>query len=375
MNKLQKILATGAITLPLIFGGCGRINSGSAKASAPTPTQQVQEEGRKNYGKTILSYLAQPDFSSNDLMKQVTGVDANLEVYNFNEGAAYFIIKAENYDENTIKRVGENPNSIEFGRTEDGKYDGGIIRLGLMKFRMPKGEYVFRVPANELRVDPSTILKYKYPSATYTLSMPELQAFVENKNICGGYLRFLTGERKNGRNVTFSNHGAFVAKKGEKSLERLVEDLTRGAQTKEEQIQKLLDFVTLEIKYNQEEASGKVETLKRPNEVLMTGNSDCSGKTILLASLVNQLDVKSWLLYMPNHITVAVEGNFPNNNNTQFNIGGEKVTVAESVAKGYIIGRSKINIPFRIENVQQIQPIGENSEIFDAKTEKQLKHK
>jgi len=66
--------------------------------------------------------------------------------------------------------------------------------------------------------------------------------------------------------------------------------------------------------YNYSEAYEHAKVLKRPNEVLMTGNSDCSGLTILYASLLEQTEADYRLVYAPEHTTVAVAGNFPARN-------------------------------------------------------------
>ena len=61
------------------------------------------------------------------------------------------------------------------------------------------------------------------------------------------------------------------------------------ANNREAKIQRLVDFVSNEIQYDYSEAVGGRETLKRPNEVLFTRSGDCSNKTILLASLLEQI--------------------------------------------------------------------------------------
>ena len=76
-------------------------------------------------------------------------------------------------------------------------------------------------------------------------------------------------------------------------------------------MQRVLDFVSREIRYDQREAAYDFELLKRPNEVLMSGESDCSNKTILLGSMLEQLGEDYLFVYLPHHITVAVpQGDF-----------------------------------------------------------------
>jgi transglutaminase superfamily protein len=119
-------------------------------------------------------------------------------------------------------------------------------------------------------------------------------------------------QTRSGRPVIFANHGALVANPQETSLRRFVNDLTRDIQpdtagAREARVQRVLDFVSREIKYDMREATYNFELLKRPNEVLMSGESDCSNKAILLGSLLEQLGEDYLFVYTPDHITVAVK--------------------------------------------------------------------
>jgi len=96
-------------------------------------------------------------------------------------------------------------------------------------------------------------------------------------------------------------------------LTRDIQPNTEGAC--EARVQRVLDFVSREIKYDLRETTYKFELLKRPNEVLMSGQSDCSNKAILLGSLLEQLGEDYLFVYTPDHITVAVkQDGFPASN-------------------------------------------------------------
>ena len=112
-------------------------------------------------------------------------------------------------------------------------------------------------------------------------------------------------ERRDEPQMVFANHGIMVAKPGEPSLKRLIDDLLRDVGDKREaRIQRLVDFVSTEIEYALRKRCHR-ERLKRAN-----GNTDdvgdCSNKTILLASLLEQIGEEYVLLYCPMHITVAI---------------------------------------------------------------------
>jgi len=152
--------------------------------------------------------------------------------------------------------------------------------------------------------------------------------------------------------------------------------LTSSCGTKEEMSQKLLDFVTKDIKYDFDAHEEGVEQLKRPDEVLMTKKSDCSGKAILYASLLEQIGVDYRLIYFKGHISLAIEGDFKDNNSLSFSIGGKTFTMAEVTAKGFIIGDSILATPdgklLRIKDMLYFQKPGLGSKIYDAKTGKPL---
>lgn len=211
-----------------------------------------------------------------------------------------------------------------------------------------------------------------FESVNYSINMQELYDFATNKSIFGGHLLVDTGTNSLGRHQTIANHGALVAKKGESSLERLVESLTKYERKDEVKAQSLLDFVTKEVKYVDSYANMTKEVLKRPNEVLMTSESDCSGKAILYASLLEQTNIDYKLCYLDNHILIAVEGDYENKNGLSFNIGDKTYSIASTAVNDFEIGYSGLNRRFEIGDINYIQKPGKNSKFYDAKTGESL---
>ncbi|MEP6904273.1 MAG: transglutaminase-like domain-containing protein, partial [Actinomycetota bacterium] len=182
---------------------------------------------------------------------------------------------------------------------------------------------------------------------------------------------------KDERTIIFANHGIMVAKPNEPSLQRLTADLLKDesiGNNREKRIQKLVDFVSNEIEYSYTEAVAPRETLKRADEVLMTRIGDCSNKTILLASLLEQIGEDYILLYCPQHITVAVpQGNYTNENKLDFVYENKTYLIAESTAPGFQIGKSKVGEFERLINVNYVQSPKQIDLIFDAKSYVYLK--
>lgn len=387
MNKLQTIIATGLVTVPLVLGMSDYKKAKNSTNTNQAIAEQVQDDthiaahytpSRDDDTKlrnTVLSYLTSPEFSNSDFLEQITGTKAELQELE-RGGMIYFSIPKQYYSKEMMKKLAVNPDLVEFGKTTDGKFSGVEIELGDYVLR-ELGNYFFRFPSNNFRVDKTDTINIPYKSANYLINMQELQSFIMNKSIFGGYLNVDTGRTDRfWRPQVFANHGAFVAKKGESSLEKLVNSLTKNKSTDEGKAQSLLDFVTNEIKYSHSEANSNIEVLKRPNEVLMTGGSDCSGKVILYASLLEQTNTDYRLAYIPSensdshngHITVVVGGDYGNINGLSLNIGGTTYSVAETTVRHFQIGHSRLNGNFGIEDIKYIQRPGKDSKIYDTKT-------
>ena len=109
--------------------------------------------------------------------------------------------------------------------------------------------------------------------------------------------------------------------------------------------------------------------MKRPNEVLMSRTSDCSNKTILMASLLEQIGEDYLLLYCPQHITVAVpQGEFPNENKLSFNWSGKDWMIAETTLPNFEIGKTKVTESVKLTSVQYVQKPKQTNVIFEAHT-------
>ncbi|HEY4425087.1 MAG TPA: hypothetical protein VGN10_12810 [Pyrinomonadaceae bacterium] len=257
--------------------------------------------------------------------------------------------------------------------------DAGRLRLG--KYSLVRSEeknVFFKTPVDNIKFDAGTVLKFPFKEATYTLDMHELEDFLMNKSIFGGRMNARMEQTRDGRPVIFANHGAFVANPQEPSLRRFVDDLTRDIQpnsedAREARVQRVLDFVSREIKYDLRETTYNFELLKRPNEVLMSAESDCSNKAILLGSLLEQLGEDYLFVYTPDHITVAVkQGGFPASNGLFLGWQGEVWLIAEGTAPGFRIGVDHLQEESRFKQFQHVQRPRDRNVIFDLATGKQL---
>lgn len=328
---------------------------------APQPTRRELSTAQN----VILDYLSQPDFASKDFLQQVTGSKANLERFYTDSGELFFSIPHKLYTQDEKALLSRNPDGIQWGRTKSGEFTGPELILDNLRFKSP-GDLFFKLDAADLNVDATTRVQTRFNSATYSQSIKELDAFVRNESVYGGNLKFRIGTKKGLPLVAF-NQGAFVAKKGEPSLTRLVDTLTESLTTSEEVAQRLLDFVSTEVGYNAKDAKSPLEVLKRPNEVLMA-QGDCNNLAGLLSSLYTQKGITHWLAYMhaENHLTVLVQGDYSTGNGHGWKQKGGTFTVAEATFPGFKIGKTRLELD--INNIEYIQKPGKDSRIKNLKT-------
>ena len=375
--RTWKVIAAVVIVLAL-GGGAWAVYRKSVNSAATAKRRQlVERTADERTRDAVLSCLAQPGFVGTKVSEQVLGA-VHFELLQVSDKEVYFSAPAP-------EKVGEPFESlvarfiIDPKRIVMAQDDAGRLRLGRYSLlRSDEKNVFFKTPVDNIKFDSATVLKFPFKQATYTLDMHELEDFLMNKSIFGGRMNARMEQTRDGRPVIFANHGAFVANPQETSLRRFVEELTRDIQpdsagAREARVQRVLDFVSREIQYDLRETTYNFELLKRPNEVLMSGESDCSNKAILLGSLLEQLGEDYLFVYTPDHITVAVkQGGFPASNSLFIGWQGEVWLIAEGTAPGFRIGVDHVREESRLKRFQHVQRPRDRDVIFDLATGRQL---
>ena len=348
MKIFVQILAVCYIVIAL--SGCAR------KQEELTDTHNS-----KRLRDAVVGYMSEPMFRNKDFVQQITGTEADLKLYDMDEKTLYFAINKADFDSSvTLNKLTIDRNTVEFGFEQNGDVFLGAYTL--------KGtsRLLFRIPKNDFKPDSSRSVTVKFTSGlSYSQSIIELADFADDTTVYGGSTGVETKKDK-----YMANHGAFISVKGEQSLNRFLKQIINENDKNEIKAQKLLDFVTGEIAFSQTEAYGGYEILKRPNEVLMTGVSDCSGLTILYASLLEQTGINYRLVYFPGHIAVAVAGDFANHNNLRIKYENENYSIAEVTVKGFKIGETILMNKNVADEITYIQKPGKDSKIINYKTGK-----
>jgi hypothetical protein len=335
------------------------------------PVPRSSDEARaEEIRDTTVMMLAQPTFSGEDFRQQVLG-KGRLVKFVRSLKDAYFIFPADN-DNEFQQFVGKyfiDPAKIDYAKSANGEDE-----LGGYKIPAENGIKFFRTSLENIQIDPTQKLSFKLPDATYDVSLNELRNLVNNSELYGGKLIARTPGRRDEPQFVFANHGIMVAKPGEPSLERLVDELLKDVPNdRNARIQRLVDFVSKDIEYSFVEASSG-ETLKRASETLMTRSGDCSNKTILLASLLEQIGEEYLLIYVPQHITVIVpQGDFPDDNKLDFTWNQKNWLIAETTLPGFQIGKTKVADSLRLTHINYVQDPKNADVIFDANSYEVLK--
>lgn len=307
-------------------------------------------------------------FSGEEFREQILGKGRLLRYVKVNDEAFFAYPEADETEfDDFLARCFVDRKKIEFAKA-DGE---GRLRVG--DYKIPESSYAkyfFRTSLGNIRIDPKQNLTFPYASANYTLSLEEMNNFLNESTLYGGKLIARTGERTNRPIMIFANHGIMVARPEEPSLKRLAEALLKDVgPSREARVQRLVDFVSSEISYSFIEGFGTRETLKRASETLMTRTGDCSNKTILLASLLEQIGEDYIILYCPQHITIAVpQGNFPVQNKLDFTWSDRNWVIAETTVPGFQIGTSEIDDKARLQTVKYVQEPKHMQVIFDAES-------
>jgi len=364
-----KLFLIGFVVLSIVCGAVYGLYV-SGKPREKTSEEILGEEIRDS----VVLMLAQPTFSGDEFEAQILG-KGKMQRFDWKKREAYF-----SYPQADQTEFDEFLNKffVDRMKVEIGLNTNGEIRLGNYTMNVsPENNFFFKTPITNVKIEPKQNLKFAFKDVNYDISLEEMRQFTNNSAVYGGKLIAEQSQRTDEPKIIFANHGIMVAKPDEPSLQRLVNELLKDEAIKndrEKRIQRLVDFVSNEIEYSYTEAVGGRETLKRANEVLMTRSADCSNKTILLASLLEQIGEEYILLYCPQHITVAIpQGNFPNENKLDFEWNQKPWMIAETTLPGFQVGVTKVTETARLQTVNYVQVPRQKDIIFDASNYNLLK--
>lgn len=332
---------------------CLAISCSSSHKQEEDPYAKIQRQS--------INFIAQPTFSGDYIFYKVTSAKANLEMYYYDVQQVYFTCNRQDYIPANLSKFIINMDSVTVAQLKNDKLELDT------KTYLDTSKVFFKMPVSNFKVDTNRVIETPYKDATYKITLPQIFNFTSLKSAIGGGAIAITGN-----NAHFMNHGSVVAKPLEPSLNDFVKQLTQNETTNELKAQKLLDFVTQQIEYNENEATNGYETIKRPDEVLFTKNSDCSGKAILYASLLQQIGIKWSLFYFEHHICVGVAGKFNETNSQKIKLNGTDYYMAEITDPTAKIGVDSWDGKMNEASLEYYQVSNLGSDIFNYKTNQKL---
>ena len=358
MNYYHLLIAplTLAILLPLTQNGCSNRSS----------DEEITYDKVRN---TVLTYLMFRKHGGAPFEDQLFP-NINPVLFDPRDRSIYFTLSDEDCNPSHRSQRMESyvfdTNAIAWSRLKaDSSYSIGAYRN---RWSERQG-CACKTDLENIKIDTSVVLTFPYQRATFQISLRELTKSLDDRYIYGGK-KVLTDYVRS-EEVRFYNHGALVTHKEEPSLARLTKILLEDIpqEHREERIQRLLDFVSDDIVYDDWEGRGERELLKRPTESLMYGKTDCGNKSILFASLLEQIDEKYLLVYSPEHLSVAVPlGKFSQENEHHFEWDDQIWVSCETTLPNFRIGVDRIQGYYTFETIRYLQQPDEERGLINPHT-------
>lgn len=324
----------------------------------PRKTKRAKKKELTTLQRMAITYLSYPQFVHEDFPRQLFSIPVNVERYHARKKLLYLSVPKDSVDKQAIYQLADDSTAITFA-TED---SSGIF-LDPYHFTDENRTY-FHLLATSLVIDSTKSIHTSLGGTTYEANIAEMGKIFSGEMMFNGPAVAQTHEKNyQGQSYVVGNHCATISPKGEPSLKRLVDKLIDTTDSRETQAQHLLDFVTRQISYT---GDAGMEVFRRPTEILLAATADCSGKTVLYASLLEQIDYPYLLVYMPRHIAVAVPGDFSDKNGMSFEHEGERYYFAETTFKGFWIGQTYFSPPLSEEDISYLQYPGKATRLFDV---------
>jgi hypothetical protein len=335
------------------------------------PKKQANEATRES----LMTLLAYPRQAGTYIEPQLLG-RARLELYQANDKDVYFYLSPSDSGgerlAQAICRLAVDKSRVEIAKEKQGSF----VFANRSFLRAPQKAAFLRVPLDNLRLDSDTPLRFPFEGAVYAPTVEEIHYFMRNERLFDGPLEAIPDSDSYNQPVLY-NAGIVVAKAGEPSLQRFVNDLTReiaatDPSAREKKIQRLADLISREIAPNPEE--GQLSIVKRANESLMTGKADYRNRAVLLGSMLEQIGEDYIFVYSRDFLAVAVkQGRFPARNDHQIKWEDANWQLIDLTSPGFHIGQ---DIPKnRPPATKYVQRPRQNSIIVNPATGRSLTFK
>ncbi|HKQ91465.1 MAG TPA: hypothetical protein VJZ77_12305 [Blastocatellia bacterium] len=310
-------------------------------SQAPCVPADPKKQANEAIRESLMTLLAYPRQAGTYVEPQLLGI-ARLELYQADDKDVYFYLSPSDSSgerlEQAICRLAVDKSRVEIAKEKQGSF----VFANRSFLRTSQKAAFFRVPLDNLRLDSDTPLRFQFEGAVYAPTVEEIHVFMRNERLFDGPLEAIPDSQSYGQPILY-NAGIVVAKAGEPSLQRFVNDLTReiaasDPSAREKKIQRLADLISREIAPNPEE--GQLNIVKRANESLMTGKADYRNRAVLLGSMLEQIGEDYIFVYSRGFLAVAVkQGRFPARNEHQIKWEDTDWQLIDLTSPGFLIGQ------------------------------------
>lgn len=307
---------------------------------------------------TLSLMVSNRDYGKNYRKLYLNG--AYLELWDLRKKVVYFSFPQGKSAAEISKEFLKNPTKRVNAKLKDNKLEVD----GLFLLRTSEKYNLISTNADNFLVNPDKKLNVNFDKYEFITTPLNLAQNLRNDFIMTGSLRVRSVPEGIER-PKFMNHGALVTKKGEKFLTDFVEQIIHGTSSNEEKIQAISDFVTEQITYDEKDFYFGREFLQRATETLLAKTADCSNKSILMASMLEQIGAEYLMVYSDNHIFIAVpRGNFPASNGYTFSFDDKKWVVVETTVPKFKIGITKLTKENLVKDIKYIQIPNEKNILY-----------
>ncbi len=338
---------------PWYYGLCVIILGMAACDKKDAPLDAAQE--------TAFFYLYNQTLISDTFSRMLYGDAIDFRAIDQEQQLMYFVFDKTLNREAAMLKIARDTSLIEFAPC-----DNGPCSFGGMEGNMDD-MYALRMPLSNLKVDSSRTIPFIIKSHPDAMSISQMHEALREELYYGGKEYMIINA------TTYRNIGTIIMKKNKGSqLYKLAQKL-KGKETKKEKIvQNVLDLVANEIDYSYADFWYNTEIMQRAHEVLLSGLADCSGKTVLMASLLEQLDISYTILYYKDHVNIGIEGDFLNDNGYEIPIQGKKYTIAETTCPKFEMGVTFLEMDI-MPTIAYYQTPKQGGDIYNYHSEKKMK--
>ena len=307
-----------------LFSACAELNQ---------PIFQRPNENQE----TALYYLYNKSLLSDTFSRILYQMPLDCRGIDVEKDLLYFICPDSIARNRAIQAVAIDSHKVEFSPCKTGDCVFGGLQGNI------DGYFAFRMPTLNLKADSHFVFHCNLKNYPFSFKLAELHTELDSTIFYNYKKNVDMSTYYTGRNLV-TNIGAYISKPGKDPLiHKLTAQLIKGISSQEEKAQKLLDFVSTQIEYSYEDYWYRSEITKRAHEVLFSGEADCSGKTTLLASMLEDAGIPYCLLYFPNHVNVGIAGNFSKQNHYHIELLHKTYFMAETTVPDFKIGTSSIS--------------------------------